>query len=115
MAIVQWTWAKAHAGFILNECADMLATNVVKNETPPASVQYLHPINEDKGGEKRDSPNSRMENFRLFQVTGLVILFLHTHIRCRAPALRFLKFRLLSLLLQPPRSRKFSVTEEKQR
>jgi ribonuclease HI len=47
MAIVQWTWVKAHAGYLLNECADMLATKGVRNETPPARVQFLHPINED--------------------------------------------------------------------
>jgi hypothetical protein len=47
MAVVQWTWVKAHAGYLLNERADMLATKGVRNETPPARVQYVHPINED--------------------------------------------------------------------
>jgi hypothetical protein len=46
MEAVQWPWVKAHAGFLLNECADMLATKGVLNETPPASVQFLHPTNE---------------------------------------------------------------------
>jgi hypothetical protein len=49
---VQWTWVKAHAGFLLNECADMLATKGVRNETPPANVQYLHPISEDTDFEE---------------------------------------------------------------
>jgi ribonuclease HI len=47
MAVVRWSWVKAHAGYLLNECADMLATKGVRNETPPVLVQYLHPINED--------------------------------------------------------------------
>jgi ribonuclease HI len=47
MATVRWSWVKAHAGYLLNECADMLATKGVRNETPPVRVQYLHPINED--------------------------------------------------------------------
>jgi hypothetical protein len=36
-----------HAGYLLNECADMLSTKGVRNETPPARVQFVHPINED--------------------------------------------------------------------
>jgi hypothetical protein len=47
MEKVQWSWVKAHAGFLLNECADMLATKRVRNETPQVNVQFLHPINED--------------------------------------------------------------------
>jgi hypothetical protein len=52
MAVVQWTWVKAHAGFLLNECADMLTTKGVRNETPPANVQFLHPLNEDTDTEE---------------------------------------------------------------
>jgi hypothetical protein len=47
MRIVKWTWVKARNGYLLNECADMLATKGVNNETPLSNVQYLHPINED--------------------------------------------------------------------
>jgi ribonuclease HI len=47
MERVEWTWGKAHAEFLLNQCADILATKGVRNETPPANVQYLHAINED--------------------------------------------------------------------
>jgi ribonuclease HI len=47
MRVVQWTWVKAHNWYLLNECADMLATKGVANETPYSNVQYLHPINEN--------------------------------------------------------------------
>jgi hypothetical protein len=38
---------KGHNGYLLNECADALATKGVNNETPFSNAQYLHPINED--------------------------------------------------------------------
>jgi hypothetical protein len=47
MRRIEWTWVKAHNGYVLNECADMLATKGVNNETPFSNVQYIHPINED--------------------------------------------------------------------
>jgi ribonuclease HI len=47
MRAVQWTWVKAHNGYLLNECADMRATKGVRNETPCSNAQYPHPINED--------------------------------------------------------------------
>jgi hypothetical protein len=47
MRVVQWTWVKAYNGYPLNECAGMLATKGVRNETPYANTQYLHPINDD--------------------------------------------------------------------
>jgi hypothetical protein len=66
MTDIKWTWVKAHAGYLLNECADMLATKGVRNETPAVNVQFLHPINEDtdpteytfKEGETVDPPSN---------------------------------------------------------
>jgi hypothetical protein len=60
MAVVQWTWVKAHTGFLLNECADMLATKGVRNETPPASVQFLHPLNEDTDVEEYEFKDAEL-------------------------------------------------------
>jgi ribonuclease HI len=57
---MEWTWVKGHSGFLLNECADMLATKGVKNETPPAKVQFLHAINEDTDGKKYEFANGKL-------------------------------------------------------
>jgi hypothetical protein len=70
MKRVEWTWVKAHAGFLLNECADMLATKGVRNETLPASVQYLHAINEYTDHQ---GTNSERENRLQSQVIGLAM------------------------------------------
>jgi hypothetical protein len=51
MLKVEWSWVKGHSGYLLDECADMLATKGVNNETPYSNVQYLHPINEDTDTE----------------------------------------------------------------
>jgi hypothetical protein len=44
MKKVEWSWVKGHRGHLSNECADMLATKGLDNETPFSNV---HPINED--------------------------------------------------------------------
>jgi ribonuclease HI len=46
MRKVEWTWVRGHNGYLLNECADILATKGVINVIPFSNVQYLHPINE---------------------------------------------------------------------
>jgi hypothetical protein len=51
MRKIEWTWVKGHSGYLLNECAGLLATKGVNNETPYSNAQYLHPINEDTDSE----------------------------------------------------------------
>jgi hypothetical protein len=65
MRKVEWTWVKGHNGYLLNECADMLATKGVNNETPFSNVQYVHPINEDvdfQTYELQDGEETRVES-----------------------------------------------------
>jgi ribonuclease HI len=32
---IEWSWVKEHSGILLNECADVLATRGIFNQTPP--------------------------------------------------------------------------------
>jgi hypothetical protein len=51
MRKIEWAWVNGHSSYLLNECADMLATEGVNNETPFAQVQYVVPIAEDTDTE----------------------------------------------------------------
>jgi ribonuclease HI len=47
MRKVEWSWVKAHNGRLLNECADMLATNGVFNEPRPCPIEPVRVKGED--------------------------------------------------------------------
>jgi ribonuclease HI len=63
MPKVEWSWVKGRGGYLLNECADMLATKGINNDAPYSNVQYLPQIDEDTDTqvyELRDGEETRV-------------------------------------------------------
>jgi hypothetical protein len=55
MKRVEWSWAKAHDGRLLNESADTLATNGVVNDPRTCPVTLVRSLGEDTDEETHES------------------------------------------------------------